>query len=759
MQFPWPLHPFISEHEGSQRTRLRKGAPLPAETPLIEGAGAWWNLQTVFKSKGPDRAVLSLRAEVESGTAKEVAAGMEFADTDWGTDNYVLIPGAVYAGNRFRVESYGYPPPPLGPGPGEDRSDLRIIDLPRLAKEEGPSHLDQLSIDAATPGLGIYFPRRQKALLVLTRQESNVGPCNYEIIESADRRSAQILFSTPGIRHGAFFGVPFQKPGGFSTPSEDRTIDIEKGRAIELELHLHWFDCENVHGLFERLFRFRKSCFSDPPLRDEIPFSETFRIIEEKQNRENWREDMALYQTSILGKREPPVPALLFQTGWCGGMIGTYPLLQDGTPLSVARCLRSLSFFFTGFAPSGLLHPLFDGRNWTWVERDESPETSPKTTLTRRVGDALYFLLRQLTWLRENGHGEKIQPLWEFSLRHNVETVCRIWRAHGDLGQYLDLDSGEVAVAGTTSGALIPAGLLLAADYFKEPAYAEAASEIADFYRVHDLAEAITTGGPGDAMQAPDSESPFALLESFILLYERSGEECWLKAARQAAVQAASWVMSYDYRFPAGSALDRIGAQSRGAILANAQNKTAVPGICTLSGQGLLRLYRQCGDPRFLELLHDIAHSIPQYMGRRDKRIPCAFSNGNPHDHQPVGWICERVNITQWGEPIGELFAYSTWCEVAMMLSFADLPGLYVDLDSPLLVAFDHVEAEWIRDNPGRPVLRLRNPTPFPARVRLLCESDADRKRPLPVNAAASWPLLDLPPHSGRRFAADELPV
>jgi hypothetical protein len=308
------------------------------------------------------------------------------------------------------------------------------------------------------------------------------------------------------------------------------------------------------------------------------------------------------------------------------------------------------------------------------------------------------------------------------------------------------LETGEIEVRGTTSGALVPAALLLAADYFAEPEFLETAEAIAEFFRVNDLADGLTTGGPGDAMQAPDSESPFALLESFMLLHEQTGDQKWLQAARDAAVQGASWAMSYDYRFPDGTALAEIGAQSRGAFLANAQNKTAVPGICTLSGQGLLRLYRKTNDRRYLDFLRETCHTIPQYMGRKDKRIPCAFSGGNPHDHQPEGWICERVNITQWGEPIGELFAYSTWCEVAMMLVRADIPGVYADLDSDLVVDVDHVHTRWAEDSDGKRFLLIENPTPFPARVRVLIEDATARKQPLSVNAGATWREIHVAP-------------
>ena len=143
-----------------------------------------------------------------------------------------------------------------------------------------------------------------------------------------------------------------------------------------------------------------------------------------------------------------------------------------------------------------------------------------------------------------------------------------------------------------------------------------------------------------------------------------------------------------------------------------------------------------------MEFLREVSHTIAQYMGRRDKRIPCSYSGGNPMTEQPEGWICERVNITQWGESIGELFAYTTWCEVAMMLVCADLPGVYVEPDTGRILDIDHVEASWA--NASRSRLQIHNPTDFRARVKVLVEDAQARSRPLAINAAADWKVVEV---------------
>jgi hypothetical protein len=161
----------------------------------------------------------------------------------------------------------------------------------------------------------------------------------------------------------------------------------------------------------------------------------------------------------------------------------------------------------------------------------------------------------------------------------------------------------------------------------EDPEMLAAAEASARRYRDHDLAHAVTTGGPTDAMHAPDSEAIAALVESFIELWESTGEPGWLNAAARAARQLASWVMAHDHPFPADSVFGRLGMRSSGTIFANAQNRGATPGICTHSGLGLLKLV----DGRSL----------------------------------PSGWMNERVNVNDWDDNEGGVFIGPCWSAVS----------------------------------------------------------------------------------------------
>jgi hypothetical protein len=132
-------------------------------------------------------------------------------------------------------------------------------------------------------------------------------------------------------------------------------------------------------------------------------------------------------------------------------------------------------------------------------------------------------------------------------------------------------------------------------------------------------------------------------------------------------------------------------------------------------------------------------------MGRDDKRIPTRLAWGREGVTELLtGWICERVNVTQWGESLGEISAYSCWCEVAMMLTWCDIPGIYWNLGDDHVFALDHLCSEILETENGKK-LHIHNPTPFDARVKILAETQADRAQNLPLNCGATFPTVCIP--------------
>ncbi len=180
-------------------------------------------------------------------------------------------------------------------------------------------------------------------------------------------------------------------------------------------------------------------------------------------------------------------------------------------------------------------------------------------------------------------------------------------------------------------------------------------------------------------------------------------------------------MVSYDYRFPENSTLGQVKAHSTGAVVANVQNKHGAPGICTLSGDSLFKLWRATGDETALDIVRDIAHGIPQYLSRPDRLLGTI----------PAGWMCERVNLSDWEgqDKVGGNVSFNAiWCENAMILTAAEIPGVYVNTDTRRVIVFDHVTAQLEGDK-----LIVQNPTKFDADVKVLLENKAAASHPLGV--------------------------
>ncbi len=742
------IHAGLAEHSGNSRVHCVTAPDTSGGTAILKAGGARWKLSRATRPAGsPGMLFHDLAAAVLDGTARATTTHLAFTFDAWSVDNYVLVPGAVYAGNRFPAFQSAYPPLPRPSTPSQPLPHaLQISDIPRLNAAPGPSRLGQLTSDPAVPGIGIFFPARRQGLWFMLPERTQHGLLGIELEEDATRGQAVLRFSAPGIRHDHAYEI-----ANAHAPSDEYIPDFTAGTHISFAVCVHAFACQDIQGLFDTLVPLRNLMVSAPRREHSLPFSAARSVVNEKYQRDNWTEPHGYYAVSVEHARSQAVTRN-WQMGWVGGMIATHAMLVCGDATAQERALRNFDFVFPhGQAPSGFFYGAGDGTHW-YSDHFTRMADVPYH-LIRKSADGLFYMLSSLLLLKERGQASRINPAWEHGLRTAADAFVTLWNRYGQFGQFVNHDTGEIVVAHSCSGGLAPAALVLAARYFPgcAPAYLRVAQAAAALFDEQYLRRGITCGGPGDAAQVPDSESCAALLESFVHLHEATADEYWLDCARRCAVQLASWVVSYDYTFPPDSTFGKLGMLTAGTVLANAQNKHSAPGICTHSGLALFRLYRLCGEPFFMDTLRDIAHALPQFLSRQDRpiewKIPY-FAPADPHTrHLPPGWMCERVNLTRWGrhELIGEVFCGSCWCEVSLLLTCAELPGIYAQPDTGRIWSLDHVHAAWA--DAARTALVLHNPTSFAAQVRVHCETAAAaRTAPLVRDYAASLPMIALPP-------------
>ncbi len=411
------------------------------------------------------------------------------------------------------------------------------------------------------------------------------------------------------------------------------------------------------------------------------------------------------------------------QLGWVGGLIQPYPLIISGDRLSYERSLKTIDTILTHMqGESGLFYGMYKN-GVLYGDNFKNRLKKPEIAMIRKNGDALYFVLKEFLLLRRMGYEKDIRPKWEAIVKRWADSIILLWNKNGQFGQYVNVKTGVIYIGGSTAGASIPAALALASEYFDQPCYLETAEKSAKYYYNRYVKKGYTTGGPGDILQNPDSESAFALLKSFVELYDLTGKQEWLTYAEDMAHLCSSWVVSYDFKFPENSTLGKVDTKSTGAVWASIQNKHAAPGICVWSGNSLFKLYRATGNTFYLELLKDIAHNMLQYMSTSKRPV------GSDID----GYINERVNISDWEGQAGNVGSSSvSWVEVAVMLTTTEIPGIYVRPDDGFLFVFDNVNAKVTGRNDAGILLEITNPTNYAADVSVFSETRKEMNKPLP---------------------------
>ncbi len=677
------LRVFGAEAPPGARTSVRIWATdfspsIPAEVAALEAAG--WRI-AVSLQQTEDAYLLSAQVEAQGeggiclGFGEEAPAG-----------SHLSIPAAVYAGNRFRILPLKYP------CILEDPADF-VPDLPTtVSRIPALPSLQLLAGDASVPAIGIA----EAGWWLRTSQRCDWGDIGLEAIETDKLR---VAFLFPGVREGRVYeGNPEwrESPDQAPRPAVGATLSVRIVRTT--------FESTTPRDLYRSFFSFRKRGLPEGG-RHSFPFSAAARLLEDKHNQRYWNESLGYYMLSD-GTWEYGQ----WQAGWVGGGIQTYGLAYSEAPETLERVNRMLDFI-SGPAqnPSGLYWSFcIDGR----FDTDMVDMTyGHDWHLVRRSGDVLYFLLKTIDLRRRQGR--PIKGEWLSSARRAADALSSIWEKNDRFGMFVSQFDGEIRSGDTTSGGIIPAALVHAYIELDDPRYLEVARASARAMVERYLNIGYTNGGPGEAVHAPDSESCFGLLESLVELHELDPQGGWLADAEACAHLASTWVMPYDFAFPPESTLGRLDIRTTGSVWANLQNKHSAPGICTLSGSSLLKLARATGDPRYLELLRDIAHGVVQYLYREDQPI---------FDMLPGG-SCERVNTSDWeGDriPVGEGFNIDCWSSISALLTVWEVPGIYVDPQTGRCVTFDHVDAVLEGST-----LHISNPTQFDARISVHVEPGA----------------------------------
>lgn len=665
-----------------------------------------WNIKIVPDAvKGGKQYIFEAKRAMQ-----DVGVAVAFDQYDWCSDNYIMIPAVVYNGNRQRIVNRDY-------ATGLDKSDYRRKDLaltsnpiPQLSPEFGAkSRLEVNVSNTATPVIA-YFDRKDRTGTFLFTDQGidwmgEIKDHALIVEESADRSVASMVISAPGVRE--------YKPEfiGFS-PSPDRGVSVKPGDKIVIRIEKVGFKANDVPELLSRFMSERKLHTVEQTPRNLMPMSEVqTRMVRNIEGR---------YHEGKKWQYYCPENADWMSYGWIGGLISTYPMLALGDDFHLQRVKNTFNFgLLNGYGKSGYYYDVL-GADGKVVYRDGA-KLNPRIGLTRRNADVLYWMVKQFMLLKKQGKQTTILLEWEKQIKGLADAFVKTWNSEKTWGNYLDIETGEVAAYNTTSGAMAVGGLALASVYFNDPSYLEVACQAASAYYDSFALVGFTSGGCGDILQNADSETAAAFMTSLMTLYEITEDETYLKQSADLANLCATWTVSFPYQLPANTPLAKLGANLTGAVWASTQNKHGAPGFCTQSGDALFKLYRTTGNVLYADLLRDIVHAHAEGVqpnGRITERLTyCdADSRGSRGDG---GW-------TGWTETNGALMAL-------------EIPGIYVRTDLGKAYTFDHVTVEEIKKVGNDTRMVLHNPTEFDATVTIFSENEEQAKKPLGDNAFLDW--------------------
>lgn len=555
---------------------------------------------------------------------------------EWEEDAYVFLPACAYNGNRMKRRKTTYPPEYTPDECGVNPVPV-LTEVPAL-NPDGSGRIEVTAGDLSVPCFGVLFKQKKIAFFVFTEQACKGKNIGFSV------ESGRVTVQFPVIRSKCY------RICRTDEPSADSGIAAEEGEIIASKVVIKEFPCQDLPEFFQLFFQNRRCLLSDAPARTEYSQA-LWNTMETHMNRDNFSGE---YYAEM---------SKMWQCGWVGGGMSSLPLLKYGDDISKERAIQTLDFMTSKVSPMGFFYStIINGE----IRGDGcgSPHMR-NSTLTRKNGDALYFLFK---------HFEVITPkdAWVSAAKGCADAFARLYARYQDFGQFVNVQTGEMIFGGTTSGASAIGALVMAWRFFGDERYLSVAEDAGEKYYTNFVAQGLTYGGPGEALSAPDSESNYAMVESMVLLYEATKEEKWLRYAKDSLHLLSSWVMPYAYKFPEGCEFARLGINTVGSVFANVQNKHSAPGLCTASGDAIYKLYKYTGNKDYLALLRDIVSFMPQCVSTEERPI---FSWDQPPKRLLPGCICERVNTSDWEGPeyIGGVFDVSCWCETSVLLTFMEL--------------------------------------------------------------------------------------
>jgi hypothetical protein len=529
-----------------------------------------------------------------------------------------------------------------------------ITRLPSL-NVDGSGQAEFTTGDLATPCVGIYFKNKKLAFFAFFHQ--SVKNRNIGVLV----KKGEIQLQFPSNRSKILRKDDTNTDTFDLLPVNEVGVSVNKNESVSSPLKMHVINANNLGEFFDFFIANRKSVLNGKRV-PNLYNKNILTIMENHFNNNVWSGE---YYANV---------SKIWQCGWVGGAMSSYPLYLLGNSETKLRAIKTIDFLTSNVAPSGFFYgTIKDGiiidDSFEYSTQKEGCLKLKHAHLIRKSGDALYFLFK---------HFKVITPKleWVKAAKNCADAFVKLFNKYGTFGQFVNIETGEMQVGISSAGLSVVGALCKAYEYFNDEKYLQAAIKSGEFYYENYVAQGVTSGAPGEILTAPDSESSYAAVESYVILYEVTNDKKYLNYAIRSANLFSSWVVSYEYEWHTDCEFKKHNINTVGSVFANVQNKHSAPGICTASGDALYRLYKYTSNPLYLELVKDIAYFMPQCISTNDNPIySWDYNHGDERGKLLEGYICERVNTSDWeGEDkVGGVFNSSCWPETCILLTYVEL--------------------------------------------------------------------------------------
>jgi len=200
-----------------------------------------------------------------------------------------------------------------------------------------------------------------------------------------------------------------------------------------------------------------------------------------------------------------------WQIGWTGGMMTTLPLLAEGTPQTKERVLKNFDWLFAkGVSPSGYYY----GTLYKEKAEGDFPNKplGRDLDLVRKNADATYYIFKQFDLMQKMNI--PVNDEWKKGNLNAVDAQIKTWEKYGQLGQFVNEQTGELIIGNTSSAGIFTASLCADCKQTGDQKYLKTAEEIGEYYYQNFISKGLSCCGPGDAMQSVELPGVYVNLDT-----------------------------------------------------------------------------------------------------------------------------------------------------------------------------------------------------------------------------------------------------